>query len=151
MKKIGKKTGKRRSQIRLKPKKAKAIGRGRTLSGVHMNDGSPLQPGTVELRRQGFFGPVFARMRSDAEAAKAVGPVSTSLQRMLDHVLKDLPPKGTPEQSLYRNREIQQRMIGAMEAGAEAMWPGFRRLMTALGEREAEIIEALGTVGVGVA
>jgi hypothetical protein len=121
------------------------------LSKVTPSRTIPNQEGTFELHSPGIFGPRSARIRSDEEAARSMKARSPELQKLLGLVLIGLPATGTPELSLLRNREIQQRMVQHAQAVAEVAWPGFNAMMKALSEREAEFVKALGEIGTGVA
>lgn len=121
------------------------------LSKVPPTMTSPVQVGTTELISAGLFGPRIARIRTEAEAAKSVKVRSNELQKMLGEICADLPPTGTPQLGLIRNREIQQRLVQKAQAAAEHVWPGYNALMRALMERENEFVTALGEIGLGIA
>jgi len=76
---------------------------------------------------------------------KAKVKQSPKLQALLGEILKGIPPpNGDLQFSLNRNRYMQEQLILAIQASAEACFPGINEMVGLLAGKERELLSKVG-------
>lgn len=76
---------------------------------------------------------------------KAAVKKSPKLSDLLGELLKNVPPpNGNLQHSLNRNRYLQEQLVVAVQACAEAAFPGINEMIGLLASKESELLTKVG-------